>query len=920
MAVNFQQTDTNAAQTNAQCSPNLQNSTTTSCQASSGGTPGSSERTASMEGSGVDRDTVWQEVIDIDDYDGAAGDWTTRINVTTANHQLVLDTIYICHVASDYSNKGTIGSVTGLADNLNDLGVRAHVVNQASPITIAAGDKIVIIYGFDNLQAMANTLGWTPDQLIEGPGAFAAGTFTGTSAITTGSVTASGSGSFTPPSFTGTAAITTGSVTASASGTFTAPVPTFTGSAAITTGSVGIGGTALVFTQTSTAPSCAMDPFCSGGTNAGDSGFNVRSLCVVGATPSETPQTFIIPASGTNQIGVQLELVPDTDAGTAWNAGTWTVRLNNGTSEPDSTWDSVHICRVNSACTNQETVGSTTGLGISLGSTGVKTATVAGAAQSPATGDKIQIICIFSTVSGNNDFPNVIPNQDIDTPLVGPVPGTFTPPTFTGSLDVTLGGVAVAASGTFAAAGADHTGSAAITTGSTLVSASGTFTAPVYTGTSAASVGSVVVSASGQHTAPTFTGTSAITTGSTTLAGSGVFTAPIYTGSSAATTGSVTLTGSATFTAPIYSGSASLAVGSVVASATGTFAVGVVTGSAAITVGSPVAAASGTFEVPVYTGTAAITTGSVLLSASGNTGSPTFTGTGTITTGAVTLASSGAFTAPVFTGSASLATGSVIATGSGTFAVGVVTGSATITIGSTVGAASGTFTAPVYTGSSAISVGSTSVAGSGTFATALFTGSATITIGSSTAAGSGSYTAPVYTGAGSLVSGGAQVSGSGTHQVPVFTGTAAPTLGAAVAAGSGTFAVGVKTGSAIISIGSTTLLSSGTFTAPVYTGSAALSVGSVTVTAAGFLFEDVPAVKRVTKTAVLHLATPQLVNLATLAGDEIVTLDDDGLAALQGSASNVVKSKARVYLSSSKQAIAHLASTKQAEVDHVVSV
>ena len=170
MTTNFQQTDTVAGATNDQCSGNTSSADPESNQADAGGSAGSTERIHQPDNSAADLNGVWMEVINIDDYDGASGNWTTRLNVTAANHQLTLDEIHICHVDSSYSAKNTLGSLTAIAANLASTGVQEHVVNQGSGVTIAAGDLIIIIYAFDNAQAMVQTFGYTPDQITIGPG------------------------------------------------------------------------------------------------------------------------------------------------------------------------------------------------------------------------------------------------------------------------------------------------------------------------------------------------------------------------------------------------------------------------------------------------------------------------------------------------------------------------------------------------------------------------------------------------------------------------------------------------------------------------------------------------------------------------------------------------------------------------------
>ncbi len=173
----FQQTDTNAngSAEAAHCSGNSDSTDKDSNQADVGGAAGSTERTHSPDNSAADLNGVWMELgnaVDIDAYDGLSGNWETRLNITTSNHQLTLDEIHICRVNSSYVNQETLGSSVGIGANLGSTGVQSHTVNQGSNTTITAGDKIIIIYAFDNAQSMPQSLGYTPDQIIDAPGSF----------------------------------------------------------------------------------------------------------------------------------------------------------------------------------------------------------------------------------------------------------------------------------------------------------------------------------------------------------------------------------------------------------------------------------------------------------------------------------------------------------------------------------------------------------------------------------------------------------------------------------------------------------------------------------------------------------------------------------------------------------------------------
>lgn len=103
---------------------------------------------------------------------------------------------------------------------------------------------------------------------------------------------------------------------------------------------------------------------------------------------------------------------------TTWQSGTWTVRLNITTSTTNLNLIEVHICRLSSGCSSLATVGSTTGLAISMGTTGVKTIEVTGAEQSAGATDRIYIVFIFHAVNHTNPTPGFTPDQNIDTPIL----------------------------------------------------------------------------------------------------------------------------------------------------------------------------------------------------------------------------------------------------------------------------------------------------------------------------------------------------------------------------------------------------------------------------------------------------------------------------------------------------------------------
>lgn len=172
---------------------------------------------------------------------------------------------------------------------------------------------------------------------------------------------------------------------------------------------------AISYTQTDTTGDCSgTGAYCSGLSNSN----GTSRECTDGGTAGSTEVTVnrTIPAQASDVACVmQFSLV--VDGAVSWDSGTWTVRWNLTTANMFCTWDSVHICRVNSSCTSQESLGSSSGLGISLSSTGVKSTTVSGSAATPSAGDLVQIVFGFSSSSMNDQIIGWTPDQNIDSPF-----------------------------------------------------------------------------------------------------------------------------------------------------------------------------------------------------------------------------------------------------------------------------------------------------------------------------------------------------------------------------------------------------------------------------------------------------------------------------------------------------------------------
>ena len=102
-----------------------------------------------------------------------------------------------------------------------------------------------------------------------------------------------------------------------------------------------------------------------------------------------------------------------------WAGGSWTVRLNVTTSNMNLTLVGVYICRVNSDGSGSlETLGSATGLSISLGSTGVKSqAVTTSSATSPGATDRLKIFFDISNSAMTNQSYTITTDQVLNSPL-----------------------------------------------------------------------------------------------------------------------------------------------------------------------------------------------------------------------------------------------------------------------------------------------------------------------------------------------------------------------------------------------------------------------------------------------------------------------------------------------------------------------
>lgn len=177
-------------------------------------------------------------------------------------------------------------------------------------------------------------------------------------------------------------------------------------------------------TDTGTGLSNNNNPWCASGSGVGGplTGGNVPvdTLATVGGTSGSTQQTRTV-AAGTGTVGstrcVYFVCKLSVNSGVVWNSGTWTWRINITTANMNLTITDVFICRVNSSNVSQATIGSTSGLSTSIGSTGVISGTISGSSQTPGVGDYVVLIIAFTNSSMSTQNFGVTPNQNIDTPF-----------------------------------------------------------------------------------------------------------------------------------------------------------------------------------------------------------------------------------------------------------------------------------------------------------------------------------------------------------------------------------------------------------------------------------------------------------------------------------------------------------------------
>jgi len=169
--------------------------------------------------------------------------------------------------------------------------------------------------------------------------------------------------------------------------------------------------------QTDTASTHAAAAMCSGATLGS---VTAARKATAGGAAGSTSTTVTIGGLSINRACVFFESAVNEPNQTSWASGNYVIRLNISVAAGAlGQWIETWVCRCNSAGTNQATVGSLTGQTTDISTTGVKTHTVSGSAQTANASDQVYFVLVFNrnAAKGGSSF-QFTPDQLIDTPLV----------------------------------------------------------------------------------------------------------------------------------------------------------------------------------------------------------------------------------------------------------------------------------------------------------------------------------------------------------------------------------------------------------------------------------------------------------------------------------------------------------------------
>lgn len=170
MALTFQQTDEVAScPISEACAPLT---TTISSQASDfamrpGGTPGVTAESFDIP-AGSSRYGVFFQSDDVGQADWPAGNWTIRLNVSSAQNNTAWDGVWVCRVDNACATVASVGSETTSVD-ISAGGVFSKTVS-GTATTGTTTDAVYIVCRFTNSHSMtARTVGVLPNETVASP-------------------------------------------------------------------------------------------------------------------------------------------------------------------------------------------------------------------------------------------------------------------------------------------------------------------------------------------------------------------------------------------------------------------------------------------------------------------------------------------------------------------------------------------------------------------------------------------------------------------------------------------------------------------------------------------------------------------------------------------------------------------------------
>lgn len=150
------------------CAVQANNSTMSAKQATSGGTAGVTAVTVTMDGDSAGHSLINfnSDTTEPNSASWEAGDWTVRIEITTANMNMDIIRIYVCRVNSAGVSQAEIW--VDSTQTFVTTGVKT-VTNAGGAQTANATDVIEVVFECANTFTMAASVGYKPSQNIDTP-------------------------------------------------------------------------------------------------------------------------------------------------------------------------------------------------------------------------------------------------------------------------------------------------------------------------------------------------------------------------------------------------------------------------------------------------------------------------------------------------------------------------------------------------------------------------------------------------------------------------------------------------------------------------------------------------------------------------------------------------------------------------------